>query len=110
MVMRREWSRLSSASRELDRRSLDFEKSLRLHEVSRHTPELCLAIEHRTKLIVHSHIEISFAISLIIVTYTVPLLWKRSDRFREKCELLHKKCELSLMCIKELSFHTDEIT
>ena len=100
MVMCREWSRLGSASRELDRRSLDFEKSLRLHEVSRHAPELRLAIEHRSKLIIHSHIEVSLAVSLIIVTDTVPLLRKGSDRFREKGELLHKEGELSLMSKK----------
>ena len=103
MVMCREWSRLGSASRELDSRSLDFEKSLRLHEVSRNAPELRLAVEHRTKLIIHSHIEIALAIPLIIVTDTMPLFWKRSDRFREKSELLHKECELSLVRIKKLS-------
>lgn len=93
----------------LDSGSLDFEESLGLHEVACHLPEFRFAIKHRPKLIIHRHIEISLTIAFIIIFHTMPLLRKGTDGFREESEFFHEEGELSLMRIKELSLHSDEV-
>jgi hypothetical protein len=94
----------------LESRSIDLEESLIHEKVASRPPELRLTDKKCPQLIIHRHIEIAFAISLIIITDTMPLLWERADRLREKCKFRDKKCEFSFVCIEELSLHTDEVT
>ena len=67
IVMGREGSCLRSTRRMLDRRSLDLEKSFCFHKIASHFPEFRLAVEHRTEVIVHRHIEVSLSIALIVI-------------------------------------------
>jgi hypothetical protein len=108
--MRGKRSRLSASCRMLDRRSLHLEESLRHHEVPSCPPEVALAHEHRTQCIVHSHIEISLAVALIIVLHTVELLRQGTDRLGEKSKLLREERELSLVCVEEFSTYADKVT
>ena len=110
IVMRCKWTCLSSSSGMLDRRCIDFQESSLDHEVPCRRPEFCLTIEHCPKFIVHHHIEIALAVTLIVISDTMPLLWKRTDGFGEKCELFHEEGEFSLVRIEELSSHSDEVS
>ena len=108
--MGREWSRLSTTGRMFECRSIDFEKSFAREKISSCFPKSTLSYEHRTKFIVHRHIEITLSIAIFIIFESMELLRKWTDRFREKCELRYKESEFSLVGIKKLSLHSDEVT
>ena len=110
MVMSGKWSCFGSSCGMFECRSIDFEKSSIYEKVASCLPESRFAYEHGTKLIVHRHVEVSLTIALIVISDTMPLLWKGADGFREKCKFFHKKSELSLVCIEELSLHTDKVS
>lgn len=93
-----------------ERGSIHLEESLRYEKVPSRFPESRLPYEHRTELIIHRHIEISFAVALIIIFHTVEFFGKGTDRFCEEGEFFHKECEFSLMCVEELSLHSYEIS
>ncbi len=58
-------------------------------------------MEHRSEIIIHRHVEVSFSITFVIVLETMPLLWKRTDSLCEECELLGKDGELSFVGVEK---------
>lgn len=94
----------------LDRRSLDLEESSRFHKIASHFPEFRLAVEHRTEVIIHGHIEVALAIAFIIILHTMPLLRKRTDRLGEEGEFLHEEGEFTFNRTKKFALHSDEVS
>lgn len=109
VVMRRKRSRFSTSCRMFESRSIYFHESFGYKKISRRLPELALASEHCSELVIHRHIEIALAESLVIILHAMPLLREGTDRLGKKSKLLRKKCELTLVCVEQLSSHSDKI-
>lgn len=69
-----------------------------------------LSDKHSAQIILQGHIEIAFAVALLITLDAVPLFWKWTDCLREKCKLRGEDREFSLVCIEELSCYSDKVS
>jgi len=109
VVVRCKWTGFCSSCSMFDSWSFYFEESFIFEKIPSDFPEFGFTIKHCSEILIHRHIEISFSESFLIILYSMPFFWKRTDCLRKKSKFLHKKSEFSFVSIKKFSTNPDKI-
>src|SRR5207249_3457500 len=107
--MRHEWTGGSASRDRLHHRSLDLDEIMLIKIVTDISYYSGACLERLFHVIVDDQIDVTLAVALLDIRQSMPFARQRTERLREKSEVLDLDGELVGLCAEEGSFDRNPI-